>query len=85
VPRYMLTHRHGPGECRVAFAAWSGFDSPLRHHPATGSCVSRAGGTEEHRLWWEVEAETSADALALLPPYVAERTEASEIGEVRIP
>jgi hypothetical protein len=81
----MLSHRHTPEECRVVFAAWTGFESPLRDHRTTASCVSREGAAAEHRLWWQVEAETSADALALLPPYVAERTEASEIGEVRIP
>ena len=85
VPRFMLTHRHSPQECRVAFAAWTGFESPLRHHPATSSCVSRSGGEDQHTLWWEVEAETAEHALAMLPPYVAERSEASEVGEVRIP
>ena len=56
-------------ECAAAFAAWSGFDSPLRHRPAPSTCL--AGG---HAIWWRVEAATHAAALALLPRYVAERT-----------
>lgn len=76
----MLTHSHLPGECRVAFAAWRGFESPLRHHPTLSSCA--AGG---HSLWWTVDAVGAADALAQLPPYVAERTTVSEVREVPIP
>jgi hypothetical protein len=78
--RFMLAHQHQPDECRVAFAAWSGFDSPLRRHPTLGSCS--AGG---HSLWWTVEADSAADAVAQLPPYVAERTNVSEVREVPIP
>jgi hypothetical protein len=80
VPMYMLSHSHTPGECRVAFAAWNGFDSPLRGHAALASC--EAGG---HSLWWTVEAESADAALAQLPGYVAERTEASPVSEVPIP
>jgi hypothetical protein len=78
--RFMLTHRHEPAECRVAFASWHGYDSPLRRQPALGSCAQ--GG---HSLWWTVDAESAADALTQLPPYVAERTEASRVDEVPIP
>jgi hypothetical protein len=77
---YMLTHRHKPEECRTAYAAWHGFDSPLRRHPTLGSCVE--GG---HSLWWTVDAPTQAEALAQLPDYVAERTEVSAVSEVPIP
>ena len=80
VPRYMLSHRHEPAECRVAFAAWRGFDSPLRHGETIASCA--AGG---HAVWWTVEAGTAQDALAQLPPFVADRTEASAVSEVAIP
>jgi hypothetical protein len=80
VASYMLCHRHAPEECRVAFAAWKGFSSPLRHHPTVGSCAR--GG---HMLWWRVEAPTSEEALALLPLYLADRTEAVEVTEVPIP
>jgi hypothetical protein len=78
--RFMLSHRHTPDECQVAFAAWQGFDSPLRRLSTTGSCVE--GG---HALWWTVDAQDEEQALAQLPPYVAERTEASRVSAVAIP
>jgi hypothetical protein len=80
MPTYHLAHRHDPQECRIAFAAWKGFDSPLRHRATLGSCAK--GG---HRLFWVVEAPDANAALAQLPPYVAERTDASEVSEVEIP
>jgi hypothetical protein len=82
---FMLDHRHLPDECRIAFAAWRGFDSPLRHDAAFSSCGSGNGACDEHRIWWTVEAADANAALAMLPPYVAERTEVNPIGEVRIP
>jgi hypothetical protein len=80
VPLYRLCHQHAARECPAAFAAWRGFKSPLRHHPTTGSCLF--GG---HQLWWDVEADSAEAALALLPPYVAERTVVNTVGEVSIP
>lgn len=80
MPRFLLSHRHRADECGAAFAAWKGFDSPLRGRPTLGSCAS--GG---HELWWEVEADTEADALARLPRYVAARTAVAPIQEVQIP
>jgi hypothetical protein len=77
---FLLQHRHAPGECAAAFAAWHGFDSPLRHCWAPSTCL--AGG---HALWWRVKAPDSAAALSLLPPYVARRTDATEVRDVRIP
>src|SRR5689334_13977451 len=67
--RYLLHHRHEPDECGVVFASFKGHDSPLRHRPTLASC--RTGG---HAIWWTVEAGSEADALRLLPYYVAERT-----------
>jgi hypothetical protein len=78
--RYLLDHRHQPGECAVVFASWRGFDSPLRHHAATATCPT--GG---HAIWWQVEAHGEDDALSQLPRYVAERTTATQISEVVIP
>jgi hypothetical protein len=78
--RYVLEHHHAPEECRAVYAAWNGFDSPLRKHEALASCAS--GG---HRLFWTVEAQGSESALSQLPPFVAERTEVSEVQEVTIP
>ena len=78
--KFMLTHRHKPEECRIAFAAWHGFDSPLRRHSTLGSCAE--GG---HSLWWTVDSPDAGEALAQLPHYVAERTEVSPVSEVPIP
>jgi hypothetical protein len=77
---YLLCHHHEANECGVAFAAFAGFQSPLRHHGALASC--RSGG---HSIWWTVDAASEEHALALLPFYVAERTTAVPVSEVRIP
>ncbi len=78
--RYLLYHRHEPHECGVVFASFKGHASPLRHQATLGSCPS--GG---HAIWWTVEAASEAEALRLLPFYVAQRTTAASVGEVRIP
>ncbi len=82
--RIVLNHRHAPDQCGVAFAAWRGFESPLRHSQALGSCVSPATDAE-HLLTWTVEAASIDAAVALLPPWLAERTEVRLVGEVSIP
>ena len=78
--RYVLQHRHEPRECGVAFASFKGHASPLRHQATLASC--RTGG---HTIWWTVEANSEADALRLLPRYVAERTTVTRVSEVEIP
>jgi hypothetical protein len=78
--RYLLHHRHDPRECGVAFAAFKGHDSPLRHLVTLASC--RSGG---HEIWWTVDTSSETDALALLPSYVADRTTATRVDEVEIP
>ena len=80
MPIYLLHHQHSPDECDVAFAAWQGFDSPLRHHLAPSTCL--AGG---HAVWWRVEAPNHRQALSLLPGYVADRTSPIEVRDVEIP
>lgn len=80
MPSFVLTHTHESGECAIAVAAWKGFASPLRHGRPLGSCAN--GG---HRLWWVVEAADQDAALALLPPYVAQRTVPEEVREVPLP
>jgi len=80
VPRFRLHHRHTPVECPVAFASWRGFASPLRHGTAVGSCAR--GG---HELWWDVDAVDATAALALLPPFVADRTDATRVQDLPIP
>jgi hypothetical protein len=80
MPRFVLHHRHEAPECGVVFASFKGHDSPLRRRPTLASC--RSGG---HAIWWTVDAASEAEAVALLPPYVAERTTAARVSEVRIP
>jgi len=78
--RYLLEHRHEPQECGVVFASFKGHTSPLRHRPTLVAC--RSG---RHAIWWTVEAESEAEALRLLPYYVAERTSVTRVCEVEIP
>jgi hypothetical protein len=78
--RYLLHHRHRAEECGVAFASFKGLRSPLRHSGALASC--RCG---EHAIWWLVDAASPEEALELLPFFVAERSTAVEVTEVRIP
>ncbi|MET0511426.1 MAG: hypothetical protein ABW135_07080 [Thermoleophilaceae bacterium] len=80
MPSFLLHHAHDAHECAAAFAAWQGFDSPLRHRRAPSTCL--AGG---HALWWRVEASDRRAALELLPRFVAERTTPIAIREVQIP
>ena len=80
VSRFLLEHAHSARECGVVFAAFKAFDSPLRHRLTMASCDF---GT--HRIWWDVEAATADDALARLPGYVAARTTAIRVGELRTP
>lgn len=80
MPRFVLVHRHTAAECPVVFAAWNGFASPLRRTTTSASCAS--GG---HEIWWDVDADDPASALALLPPFIARRTSAIPVDDVRIP
>jgi len=80
MPVFLLSHEHEAHECAAAFAAWQGFDSPLRRGRVPSSCL--AGG---HGLWWHVEATDATAALALLPRFVADRTTAALVRDVEIP
>jgi hypothetical protein len=62
------------------FAAFRGHESPLRHRPTLASC-----GFGGHAIWWSVEAAGEAEALALLPFFVAERSTATKVEEVEFP
>jgi hypothetical protein len=77
---FLLQHRHDPRDCAASFAAWLGFASPLRHRPAASTCL--VGG---HAVWWRVQADDQAAALALLPAFVARRTVAIQVRDVEIP
>ena len=80
MPSFLLHRQHEAHECAAAFAAWQGFHSPLRRRHVPSSCL--AGG---HDLWWQVEATDRSQALALLPRFVAARTNPIQIREVQIP
>jgi hypothetical protein len=80
MPVFLLHHQHEPRECAAAFAAWSGFESPLRRRTVESTCLT--GG---HALWLRVQAPDHASALAQLPRFVAERTTSTEIREIQIP
>jgi hypothetical protein len=80
MPRFLLEHAHGARECGVVFASFKAFDSSLRHQLTMGSCDF---GT--HRIWWDVQATTAAEALAKLPRYVAERTTATRVRDMQMP
>lgn len=80
MPCFLLHHQHEPDECGVVFASFRGHDSSLRRQPTIASC--RTGG---HAIWWNVEAAGAAEALALLPYFVATRTSVTRVSEVHIP
>jgi hypothetical protein len=80
MPRFLIHHRHEPQQCGVAFAAFKGHESPLRHRAAMTSCL--AGG---HAVWWTVEAAGEEDALRQLPFFVAQRSTVTRVTEVVIP
>jgi hypothetical protein len=79
-PSFILENHHEPQECGAVFAAFRGFASELRHSAALASCLT--GG---HAIWWSVRADDEVEALRQLPPFVAERTRAVRVSEVRIP
>lgn len=76
---FILAHAHDQAECEVAYAAWRGYDSRLRGLDAMASCA-----TGDHRIYWTVDADNAHEALTQLPPYLAERTHASEVRRVAI-
>jgi hypothetical protein len=80
MPSYLLHHQHAADECAAAFAAWNGFDSPLRHASAPSTCLA---GT--HTVLWRVTADDVDGALRLLPPFVRRRTVVEVVRDVRIP
>lgn len=80
VPRFIVCHRHEPHECGIAYAAFRGHDSALRHRPALASCAH--GG---HAIWWAVEAASEQEALEQLPFFVAQRSTVTRVADVVIP
>jgi hypothetical protein len=80
MPCFLIHHRHDSSDCSVVFAAFKGFETPLRHRPTIASCEFG-----DHTIWWRVEAANETEALGLLPYYVAQRSTATRIREVEIP
>jgi hypothetical protein len=66
---FLLIHRHQPGECCDAQAAWKAVDPRL---PDTAPAVCAEGG---HTIWWKVRAGSRDHALELVPDILRERTE----------
>jgi hypothetical protein len=60
MPSFLIQHRHEPDECGTAFAAWHGFQSPLRRQAALASC-----DRGDHAIYWMVSATTAEDALTI--------------------
>jgi hypothetical protein len=77
---YLLHVEHAAADCAAAFAAWSGFDSPLRHRPAASTCLG-----DGHAVCWRVVTASAAAALALLPRYVRARTSVTAVRDFEIP
>lgn len=80
MPRFLVHHRHAPHQCGIAFTAFKGHDSPLRHRAALASC-----GTGGHAIWWALEAASEDDARRQMPFYVAQRSTVTQVTEVEIP
>ena len=80
MPRFLIHHRHEPHQCGVAFTAFAGHQTPLRHRPALASCLDG-----DHAIWWTVEADSEEEALRQLPFFVAQRSTVARVTEVVIP
>lgn len=78
--QFVIHHHHRARDCGVVFAAFRGFDSPLRRRPTLASCPT--GG---HEIWWFATAADASGALDLLPPYVAATSTATRVEQVDIP
>ena len=81
MPRFLLHHSHEPHECGVAFAAFRGHASPLRHQRGAGLAAPTAGTRSGGRSRPRVPEE----ALGFLPYFLAERATATRVDEVDIP
>jgi hypothetical protein len=74
MPRYLLMHKHESAACVASFESWDGFESPLLPGRPPATCRQAS-----HTQTWMLEADDPTAALALLPPMVADRTDAIEI------
>ena len=71
MPQYLLHHRHDARECLIAFAAWKGHESPLRHRLTLASRARAVMRSVDRR------GRERGGGLGLLPIYLANRTEAA--------
>lgn len=76
---YLLDHSHEAAHCEAAFAAFAGVRSSLRGSSALAGCAHG-----RHRVIWRVEAADEDAALALLPEFIASRTEVVPVREILI-
>lgn len=89
---FVLIHQHTPAECTIAYAAWNGFDSPLRGRTVQSTCARHvsqqpagvASASPMHEIWWTAHAKDETSALTQLPAYVRERTKAREVSEMTV-
>ena len=65
--KYMLIHHHGATACESVLDAWEKAGGPMDAVP-TGCAEG------DHTIWWVVRAPDRNQALAKLPPPVAEQT-----------
>jgi hypothetical protein len=77
VPSFLIEHHHDPDQCGAVFAAWNGFDSPLRGSRVWSSCR-----TGDHRMWFVIDADDEQAALLQVPRFVAARSIATYVNEV---
>ena len=80
MPFFLLHHRHAPASARLRSPPGRASRALSVTGWAASTCL--AGG---HSLWWRVQADDAAEALALLPRFVARRTVPIEIRDVEIP
>jgi hypothetical protein len=74
---FFLHHQHAE-ECRPR-------SRPGQVSQAAASRSRVVDLSREGTLWWRVQAESAAAALALLPLFVARRTVPIEVRDVEIP
>ena len=84
--QFVLSHRHAPSNAASrsppGAASRARCGTRRRWRPAAELPSETSA---EHLLIWTVDAESEAKAIALLPPWLAERTEVRLVGEVSIP
>jgi len=60
---FILAHAHDQAECQIVYAAWRGYDSPLRGLDAMASCANG-----DHRIYWTVDADDAGKRSSSFRP-----------------